>query len=121
MNKFSELIWQDKQHQMLFDLITEIEKGDSDIVIFNHLAHYIESHFSIEEEYMRRLKYPKRDIHTNAHNKFRNDLNSIIDSIKTSDAGTSEELAEFLRNWLKAHIFGIDKELEDFILQSGSM
>ena len=91
-----------------------------DISVFRRLHDYAENHFMLEEEYMIKLKYPKMQEHIEAHNKFRYELNSMMQSFHSYDNGFRKALSEFLREWLKGHIFGIDKQLEDFILKSDS-
>lgn len=118
MKKTSELIWQDKQHQILLDLIDQINESDVDESVFRRLHDYAENHFMLEEEYMLQLDYPHMEEHVAAHNKFRYELNSMMQSFHSYDEGFRSALAEFLRGWLKGHIFGIDKQLEDFIVKS---
>ena len=118
MVKSSELIWQDKQHQMLFDLIEQIEEGVSDKSVFGQLTFFAESHFNLEEEYMRRLGFPGLEAHLQAHNRFRSELDSMMEACEHYDPQFCQVLAEFLREWLTGHIFGIDKQLEAFIIKS---
>ena len=49
MQKTSDLIWQDAQHQVLFDLLDQVAEEDSAEAILHQLKHYAENHFSIEE------------------------------------------------------------------------
>lgn len=118
MKKTSELIWQDKQHQILLELIDQLNESNVDDSVFRRLYDYAENHFMLEEEYMSILKYPGMADHVAAHNKFRFELNSMTQSFHSYDESFRKALAEFLRGWLKSHIFGIDKQLEDFILKS---
>lgn len=118
MKKTSELIWQDKQHQILLELIDHLDDSDVDDSVFRRLHDYAENHFMLEEEYMRQLNFPGINEHIAAHNKFRYELNSMMQSFHGYDNGFRTALAEFLRGWLKSHIFGIDKKLEEFILHS---
>ena len=118
MIKTSELIWQDKQHQVLFELIDLIESGNGNPSVFTRLTYYAENHFALEEEYMAQLGYPDIDTHIRAHDKFRYELNSMVKECHGFDDQFCLTLASFLRNWLTSHIFGIDKELEQFILDS---
>ncbi len=53
--KTSDLIWQDTQHQTLFDLIEKIKEVPFDPDIFQQLRLYTEHHFVIEENYMKAL------------------------------------------------------------------
>lgn len=118
MIKTSRLIWQDKQHQRLFELIEEIHSDNVDVTVFKQLHDYAEHHFALEEEYMIQLDMPNRQVHIDAHNKFRYELDNMMSNYPSFDASFREALATFLSEWLKGHIFGIDKELEAFILDS---
>ncbi len=117
MQKTSDLIWQDLQHQRLFEIIDSL-KDDTDaqeVVLQLHL--YMDCHFALEEAYMQQLGYPDYEAHLEAHNKFR------IEVLKLLDHGPDGEqerqlLSGYLRRWLKLHVLGIDKELEAFILAS---
>jgi hemerythrin len=118
MKKTSELIWQDKQHQVLFELIDQLESRNFDRSIFGRLYDYAEHHFSMEEFYMKELEYPGIEEHIIAHNRFRSELDDMLQMQHTHDEAFRQVLAEFLRNWLTGHIFGIDKDLEEFVLKS---
>ena len=61
MQKTSDIIWQDAQHQVLFKLLDEIAEENSAALILDRLKFYAESHFSIEEQYMELLAYPGQD------------------------------------------------------------
>lgn len=114
----SELIWQDQQHQVLFELIDEIKADHVDLSTFTRLIDYAEHHFSLEESYMQMLGYPDYDKHLAAHNKFRSELLTMLDDQGDYDAQLRETLSNFLTEWLKRHIYGVDKKLELFILKS---
>ena len=118
MQKTSDLIWQDKQHQQLFVLIDDINAKKVDAGVFRRLCDYAENHFQLEEEYMRELGYPKTEEHIDAHNRFRDELTSMMNNFYDFDEGFREALSVFLSEWLKKHIYGIDKDLEDFVLRS---
>lgn len=114
----SDLIWQDKQHLVLFELIDQISANQVDASVFRRLYDYAENHFAVEEEYMLRLDYPQRVEHVKAHDRFRAELDSMMQSYHEYDESFRQALAEFLSSWLTSHIFGIDKALEEFILKS---
>ncbi len=118
MKKTSDLIWQDKQHQDLLDLIEEIKSSHADSSVFRRLYDYAENHFTVEEEYMKQLGYPEIEEHIAAHNKFRSELDDMMSACEEYDETFRLALAEFLNNWLVSHIFGIDKALEDYVLKS---
>src|SRR5210317_871780 len=97
MKKTSELIWQDKQHQMLMELIDQLDDIEVDDTVFRRLHDYAEHHFMLEEEYMRQLEYPHTREHIAAHDKFRFELNAMMESFYSYDNGFRKALAEFLR------------------------
>lgn len=118
MRKTSDLIWQDTQHQVLFELIEALKLPTANKDIFTRLTDFAENHFLLEEAYMSQLEYPKIDEHIAAHNRFRKELQSMIQSAGEFDAQMREALSIFLREWLTRHVFGIDKDLETYILNS---
>lgn len=118
MEKISELIWQDTQHQELFRLIDALKEPDASQEIFTLLSSYADHHFCIEENYMRQLKYPHTEAHIKAHNQFRDELDDMVSSMNKFDAQVRESVSIFLREWLSRHVFGIDKDFEAFVLQS---
>jgi hemerythrin-like metal-binding protein len=118
MKKTSEIIWQDTQHQVLFELIDELKSKKSSLDIFTRLTNYAENHFALEEAYMLQLDYPKKDEHIQAHNKFRDELNVMMQSRLEFDLSVRESISIFLREWLTRHVLGIDKDFEAFVLSS---
>jgi hemerythrin len=120
MIKTSDLIWQDTQHQVLFQLIDRIRESPFDRDIFTKLKLYAEHHFVLEEAYMKQLDYPHAAAHIQAHNRFREELTAMIQTDPDMSQIFQDALSDFLYKWLKLHVLGIDKKLEGFILNSAS-
>jgi len=118
VNKSSELLWQDFQHRQLFALIDDIKTARIGSEVFDRLNQYADTHFLLEEEYMESLGYPKITQHIKAHNKFRVELSLLAKDKHNMTRNEFPMLAQFLEEWLTRHIFGVDKELEDYILKS---
>ena len=118
MEKTSELIWQDTQHQELFRLIDSLKDPHRSVDIFTRLSSYANNHFLLEEAYMRQLNYPHIEAHIRAHNQFREELDDMVNNMETFDDRVKESISIFLREWLTRHVFGIDKDFEDFVLKS---
>jgi hemerythrin len=114
----SDLIWQDKQHEVLFELIDRIASNNADETVFTRLLDYAENHFTVEEAYMVQLDYPEAPEHVRAHQKFREELQSLVDDCPVYDQAVNDSLSLFLSEWLKRHIRGLDKKLERFIMAS---
>lgn len=120
MIKTSELIWQDTQHQILFKLIDQIKDVPFDREILVRLQLYAEHHFSLEEAYMVELKYPQAEEHVQLHDRFREELASMVEMPLEMTMTLQESLSTFLSEWLRLHVFGIDKQFEAFVLKSNS-
>ena len=120
MQKTSDIIWQDTQHQVLFTLIEQIKNVPFDPDILIRLKLYAEHHFSLEEAYMEKLDYPGREAHVDAHNRFREELAAMLETDPSMHVTLQVSLSDFLYKWLKLHVLGIDKKLEDFVLASAS-
>jgi len=118
MQKTSELIWQDTQHQMLFELIDRIKELPFDREILTKIKLYAEHHFILEETYMKLLDYPLADAHIEAHDRFREELAAMMETDHSMSQIFQDSLSDFLNQWLKLHVLGIDKELEEFIMKS---
>jgi hemerythrin len=119
MIKTSELIWQDTQHQMLFRLIDEIRQEPFQTRVLVDLQIYAEQHFALEEAYMKALEYPSMFNHISAHDRFRKELKQLTERPEQMNMAVRQSLSLFLEEWLKRHIFGVDKDFEQFVLQSG--
>jgi len=118
MKKTSDLIWQDTQHQVLFELIEQIKQVPFDPTILDRLRLYAEHHFVLEETYMRQLNFPDFADHLEAHNRFREELEAMMETDPTMHKSLQISLSDFLHEWLRLHVLGIDKQLEDFVLKS---
>ena len=120
MHKTSDIIWQDTQHQVLFELIDKIKEVPFDPDILIRLKLYAEHHFTLEETYMVELGYPHKDEHIEAHDRFREELAAMLETDPTMGQILQISLSDFLYKWLKLHVLGIDKQLEDFVMKSDS-
>ena len=118
MRKTSELIWQDAQHQVLFEILELIRDSGATEAVLNKLRDYTENHFALEERYMAELDFPGRDDHIESHNRFRAEIDQLLGQGNDWDDQFRELVATFLTEWLTRHVFGIDKELEAFIFRS---
>lgn len=118
MRKTSALIWQDAQHQVLFEILDLIKQPNADREVLCRLQDYADNHFAMEEQYMRELDFPGRIEHMQAHARFRKEIAKLLEGGEELDDLFREIIATFLTQWLTLHVFGIDKVLEEFILQS---
>jgi hemerythrin len=118
MRKTSNIIWQDAQHQVLFEILDMLKEPGADSKVLHKLKDYTETHFALEEQYMAELGYPGLEAHIQAHDRFRTEIEQLVGAGEEPDAMFREIIATFLTEWLTRHVFGIDKELETFILHA---
>lgn len=118
MRKTSDIIWQDVQHQVLFDILDLVGKAGAGADIVYRLQHYTDHHFALEERYMQELDYPGFSDHKRAHDQFRREIDSLLQPGVEFDEQLGNLVATYLRAWLQRHVFGSDKELEAYILAS---
>lgn len=117
MLKTSDVIWQDAQHQVLFETLELIKQPGSDRQVIVKLRDYTETHFEMEERYMLAVGFPDRDEHVEAHDRFRHEIGFVLEAEELDDQ-FRELSAIFLAQWLRRHVFGSDKVLADYILSS---
>ena len=67
---------------------------------------------------MQELNYPGRIEHVQAHERFCKEISELLKDNQEFDEVFRGIISTFLSEWLTRHVFGIDKELEEFILQS---
>lgn len=120
MRKTSDIIWQDAQHQVLFEILDLLKEPNANREVICKLEDYTEYHFALEEQYMAELEYPGREDHVKAHDRFRQEIAQLLQEGQEPDAMFRELIATFLTEWLTRHVFGIDKLLEDYIMQSSA-
>jgi hemerythrin len=117
MRKTSAILWQDAQHQVLFEILDLIAQPDAGTEVLRQLYDYSENHFAMEEHYMVAMDYPETGTHIQAHDQFRTEISSLL-GLQVDDPEFRAVVSTFLTEWLKRHVLGVDKDLEAFILAS---
>ena len=118
----------DNQHKELFNLLNELltsiedGKGNDEVIkTLDFLEEYVVKHFNEEEEIQNETNYPLSNLQHMQHEEFKNDLKEFRRVFETQ--GTSELLAlnihDKLANWFKNHILNLDKDLGDFLIETG--
>ncbi len=112
----------DAQHQELFRraerLVTALRTGDRGEVapLLRYLTAYVVEHFAAEERYMREIGYPGLDGHRAAHETFRHDFAEMIAEYerKGPTALVALTMHNWLSDWLRRHVGGLDVEIGRF-------
>jgi hemerythrin len=107
----------DDQHQELFRRAAKIIAAIShqgQVLGVMRLYQYTRTHFSHEEDLMRRLQYPDIDAHIQLHQDLILRLDEISQSI-ADDNLVKADLENFVAHWLLAHIATVDAKLASYV------
>lgn len=103
----------DKQHKVLIKILSDLENiiGDSQLIhklddILERLINYFQTHFSTEEEYLKKFEYHDIDAHMEHHKSFISGLISFIDKYKRqkNHNDIAKQLLEFAYEQLNDEI-----------------
>jgi len=85
--------------------------------IVNFLESYAKEHFKLEEECMNRFNCPVHQINQEAHRHFLVAVETYQNKCRTHGFRLEvlKELHQFMHDWLKHHIMGIDVQLKSCI------
>lgn len=118
----------DAQHKKLIQNINKLSKAidlgrpKMEIVnIIRYLDEYTRSHFALEEEYMRKYKYPEYKFHRQEHMLFLKTVKELKDQFSGNSHSQEEVKNLQYEVWLyhKEHISVIDASLAAFLKGKG--
>ncbi len=111
----------DEQHKQLFaiadDLLSAIARGEGEAVlkdIFDRLKSYTKYHFKEEEEYMRRIGYPKAEEHAAEHVLLMMRVNTLWRLIENGEIISPKGVSLFVSDWIVEHIMDKDGQIGQF-------
>lgn len=107
----------DHEHKAIVNMINELNEamlhGKSNEVlgkIIARLTSYTVGHFGHEEKIMRELNYYGYELHKAEHDAFIAKVSEFKRAFVEGKQMLSTEIVHFLKNWLKNHIQGTDKQ-----------
>ena len=110
----------DEEHKKLLNLLNRFlssihTKTEKDVIklTFDSLLEYTHEHFTNEEAFMAKHKYPGLKDHKKEHIKL---TKEVIQLNENKNYVFSDNVADFLIAWLTNHILGTDKKYAEFIL-----
>lgn len=112
----------DAQHQELFRraerLVTALRAGDRGEVapLVRYLGEYVVEHFAAEERYMHEIGYPGLDSHRAIHLAFREEFATMVADYERKGPTplVALTLHNWLSDWLRRHVGGVDIEIGRF-------
>jgi hemerythrin len=116
----------DRQHQQLVKLINDLydamRAGKAKAVIgqvIESLIQYTRSHFTTEEKYFKQFGYPNAQDHIREHVNFIGKVAAFKKDFDSNRLGLSITVMDFLSDWLRSHIKGVDHQYSAFFLEKG--
>jgi hemerythrin len=113
-------------HQELFHILNTLHdammarRGQQVLQhVLDELLQYTEGHFSREEEVMRKAGYPKMQALIEQHRRFTDKVKDVSAQYKGGSVGLTVDMLDFLTDWLKKHIIGMDQQYSDFLNARG--
>ncbi len=87
---------------------------------FSFLFEYAETHFSTEEDLMRRAGYSGHETHTQNHKYLLDQLNRVHDEWQDEGPGMNQllQMNYLLVDWLRNHIMQMDKKMAQSVRES---
>ncbi|MEW6168637.1 MAG: bacteriohemerythrin [Pseudomonadota bacterium] len=112
----------DGQHQALIDIVNRYHDALAAkapqrklVAIFEEVADYARYHFRDEEALMERSGYPGLARHRIIHGQLLDRVTELLLRLRAGEPGIDEQIQFFLKNWLTAHIKGIDRQYRPFV------
>ena len=121
----------DKQHKRLFEVINRLyySRGNKTHAVLGEtiqeLIDYTKTHFTDEEQLMRKNGYRDYEAHKKKHEsfiekvkKFNNEYQKVDDDL-LEEYSLVTEILLFLKTWLCDHILVVDKEYIPHLIKMG--
>ncbi|HEY3324528.1 MAG TPA: bacteriohemerythrin [Planctomycetota bacterium] len=116
----------DNQHKKLIDIINTLHdamaKGQGGVVLnktFSALVQYTRQHFTTEERYFERFKYPASTSHRAEHEDLTVQVLDLKERFESGRTMLSIQTMNFLKDWLQNHIRKSDKQYGPFFNECG--
>ena len=116
----------DDEHKKLIGILNKAvlanEHNDNSVETLELLGDMIEysrKHFSTEEAYMVKFKFPEYQLHRNEHLDFTNKTIVSYQNFISGEYQIANEILEFLMQWLVNHIQATDKKYIDCFKKNG--
>lgn len=112
----------DAQHQELFRraerLVIALRAGERAGVasLVRYVSSYAIEHFAAEERFMHEIGYPGLEGHRASHEAFRREFDELVRDFERKGATplVSLTLLNWLSDWLRHHVGGVDVEIGRF-------
>lgn len=116
----------DNQHKKIVELINNLHdqmkegKGKESIsTILNDLTVYTAHHFKTEEDLFHQFNYPDSEAHILEHKNLVQQVMQFKSDFANGRTVLTNDVMNFLKDWLSRHIAGSDKSYSAFLNSRG--
>ena len=114
----------DGQHKKLVEVINQFHDGivaghsRKDLQkVFAVLLDYMLHHFETEEKILAAYGYPGLEEQKKEHAEFSRKITEFLDTFLDTDTDVTMQMAQYLADWLRNHVFTSDKKYSVFLNQ----
>ncbi len=113
----------DEQHKVLVAITNKLFQAILDnrgivvlMGVLRELEEYVKTHFSYEEELMRRYGYSPLELeeHIAEHRALQKQVSDFADEVGKEEDTLDIEVFDFLRDWMDVHLCETDMKYKDF-------
>lgn len=114
----------DRQHANMFRIINMlscmIRDGETDNlpIVIEELKHYVQYHFSTEEQLFKKYNYSDIEAHLAEHASFTEKIADFDFDLVIGNPDISINLLNYLKDWLQKHVLDSDKKATQAIEDS---
>ncbi len=83
--------------------------------VLYEMTMYAHNHFNTEKKYLRQFEYAESQLHDKEHKDFGRKTVNYCNMTMKGNYDITDDLLEYLRQWLTNHILGSDKKFTDTI------
>ena len=116
----------DNAHKVLFNMVNDLadamqQKKSKEAVgrVLNGLAEYTINHFADEERNFAQTRYPEEIQHKALHKKLLDQVTELIGKFNAGEPLITQDVINFLQDWLINHIKGVDKRYGPHLNKNG--
>jgi methyl-accepting chemotaxis protein len=116
----------DDQHKRLVTMVNTLYREMADKrglgaqrKTIEEMVDYAATHFTLEEELMRKFGYEGLGEHKKAHDAFRAKAAELRQKSQDQAFIMTVEILNFLKDWLQKHIGGVDRQYSDCFVRNG--
>ncbi len=117
----------DQQHRELLNqieaLMSAIHVNEAEARVpglLAFLASYVDQHFQDEEAAMAAAGYPGLGAHRLIHDQMRRDVSQLLRRYEADSSAITDEVLDFLTNWLINHINEEDRQMAQHLVRWAS-